>query len=448
MKSMITLTHTGINTQYANAIAQTISTARQIYEEQFGFNMPDTIRANVKCGRGNSTRLFTDGQDSLFLSIPSPGKLAKPSKSGVFNIYGMCHELGHMAMYRTLKNRDWMTSPAAQGWAHYAGSLVVDRVYKNKGNSLWPDKYNYRLDGTARLKKQLEAKQPSKTAQAAGKWQELENIIGINGFAKLFAAWQTIDVDLAKPVDALLQTTIAVGQGKTPQSPKNKKENEETPKAKPKRAPSITKGPKGHSKKTEALNKWFKSAETLFVEKVVNSEFQTKRLSASKLTGRPLKIAFDDGTSEGQKSIAGGGHARKFNVPGIGEWYIRAVNVYGSRYGRAKAPKTTFDLALCDKDMKTITLWKKPYSTFKKRKRGDRKWVRIPIPPTQVPKEFYICLNFRPERTKGVYVSYDTSTKGNSMVATPGKKGSPFEQGDWMIRIELDQPKGTDALKD
>ena len=40
--------------------------------------------------------------------MPSEDKLAKPSTSGVFNLCGLCHELGHMAMYRVLKDRGWM----------------------------------------------------------------------------------------------------------------------------------------------------------------------------------------------------------------------------------------------------------------------------------------------------------------------------------------------------
>jgi len=32
-----------------------------------------------------------------------------------------------------------------------------------------------------------------------------------------------------------------------------------------------------------------------------------------------------------KKSMAGAGHARAFDVPGEGEWYITAVSVYGVR---------------------------------------------------------------------------------------------------------------------
>jgi len=32
-------------------------------------------------------------------------------------------------------------------------------------------------------------------------------------------------------------------------------------------------------------------------------------------------------------------------------------------------------------------------------------------------------------------------------VGTPGKQGVPLREGDWMIRVELDQPKEADPLQ-
>jgi hypothetical protein len=121
----------------------------------------------------------------------------------------------------------------------------------------------------------------------------------------------------------------------------------------------------------------------------------------------------------------------------------KAVSVYGSRYGPPKAPATRFDVALCDTEIKSISQWQFPYSTFPY---GDAQWVRIEVPPTRVPDEFAICLNFRPVATSGVFVHWDSSRNGASLVATPGKPGNQLEQGEWMMRIELDQAKEADAL--
>jgi hypothetical protein len=72
--------------------------------------------------------------------------------------------------------------------------------------------------------------------------------------------------------------------------------------------------------------------------------------------------------------------------------------------------------------------------------------VRIEVPPTLVPGAFNVCVVFRPTAQSGVFVSYDTSTQGDSRVATPGAAGDVLKQGDWMIRVELDRPKTADPL--
>ena len=168
------------------------------------------------------------------------------------------------------------------------------------------------------------------------------------------------------------------------------------------------------------------------------------------MKGQPLKLELDDGSAEGKKSVAGGGHARRFVAPGGDDWYLTAVSVYGARYGGPAPPTTSFTVALCDDDMLPIAAWKQPNKLFE---RGEPKWVRIELPPTRVPPDadgFYLCFDFRPTATQGVFVYFDESTKGkaegSSLVATPGKEGSPFAGGDWMIRVELDRPKATDAL--
>ncbi|MBU0639555.1 MAG: hypothetical protein KKB50_11875 [Planctomycetes bacterium] len=397
--------YVGLDEEHVEAIAGVVSAAWQVYVDDFAANLPGTVITDARCAR-QPTRLFTDGHDHIFLTLSSTQKLAPPAKSGVFNVYGLCHELGHMMMYRLLEDRDWMTTAAAEGWAHYAGSVVIDSVHAAKGDSLWCYPYDYSSDGTARLERQLAGIQPSEVERGAGAWRELERIIDHGGFARLFRAWQAADIDPTEPTDALL----AAATGAFPA-------------------------------KAVALKTWWKDAAPLLVEPVKASTTKAVRVSSRLLTGQPLVLAFDDDASEGKRSIAGGGHARKFTAPG-NDWYLRAVSLYGARYGRPRE-SSKFDIALCDAEMQRIALWKKPYTTFE---RGQLGWERIELPPTKVPREFYICFDFHPTATKGVYVAYDDSTSGNSLVATPGKPGAPLREGDWMIRVELDQLKTADAL--
>jgi hypothetical protein len=74
-----------------------------------------------------------------------------------------------------------------------------------------------------------------------------------------------------------------------------------------------------------------------------------------------------------------------------------------------------------------------PYSLFE---RGPEQWVEVKFrKPVAVPKEFWIGLDFRAGRTKGVYVSYDDSTGGkHSRIGLPGVEARPTDfAGDWMI---------------
>jgi hypothetical protein len=47
-------------------------------------------------------------------------------------------------------------------------------------------------------------------------------------------------------------------------------------------------------------------------------------------------------------------------------------------------------------------------------------------------------LDFKAHQTKGVYVSYDSSTGGkHSKVGLPGQDSKTFADGEWMIRALL-----------
>jgi hypothetical protein len=174
----------------------------------------------------------------------------------------------------------------------------------------------------------------------------------------------------------------------------------------------------------------------------IRRDVQAPTIPLDALTGKPVTLAHDDGTSDGRRSIAGGGHARRFAAPGP-EFYLVSVSFYGARYGSPKAPDQDFTIALCDKEMRPIAVWKKPYADVR---RGELGWIKAAIPPTRVPAEFSVCLVFNPDATKGVFVGYDSSTTGHSHVGTPGRPGRPLPDADWMVRAELDQRKDADAL--
>ncbi len=145
------------------------------------------------------------------------------------------------------------------------------------------------------------------------------------------------------------------------------------------------------------------------------------------------ELSFDDGKMKGRKSIAGGGHAVRFEAPGE-SWALTAVRVHGSRYGYPRPPQEDFKIFLCDDQWKPIAEFAFPYSKFE---RGDPKWVTFDVKPTKVPKTFILGVDFNPTQTKGVYLSHDSQGSGHSIFGLPGEQSRPFEQGDWLLRAKV-----------
>jgi hypothetical protein len=376
--------YSGIDDRWARAMADTLEAARTIYVRDFGFDMPDIVRLDIQCDPKLKTQLYTDGKDGVFLRVSAPDKLARPQQSGTFNLYGMCHELGHMAMYRVLARHDWLKGEALEGWAHYIGSLVVDRVYHMKGESLWPDPYDYRADGSARLQKALAKPGP----EAA--WAALAQIVGPRGFPRLFQSWQATAMDKLNPLAAV---------------------------------------------RTPALQAFWEAHANSLIEAPVRSSFPVAHAAAAELSGTIALLAPDDGSAEGERSLGGSAHGQAFYATAP-EQYLRAVSIFGARYGNQSGLE--FDIVLCDADYKPIAIWTKPYSLFAP---GDKQWVRVEVPPIRVPESFYVVVNFHASASNGVYLGIDQHASGASVQGTPGTAPKAIPGGNWMLRAELDQKK-------
>jgi beta-lactamase regulating signal transducer with metallopeptidase domain len=144
------------------------------------------------------------------------------------------------------------------------------------------------------------------------------------------------------------------------------------------------------------------------------------------------ELANDDSKSAGSESIAGGAHYIKFQNEGSAE--IIGIKVYGSRYGTPQPPKENFTIIVGNQNNEPIETMEFPYSTFK---RGNPTWYTIKMPkPVAVGQEFYVCVDFFPEKTKGIYVHHDKEASGHSFIGstTDNVEMKPFDRGDWMIR--------------
>jgi hypothetical protein len=401
----VDVTADGFPDAYQTAVARTIESARQICVDQYGFDMPDVIHLNADLGPKNTVRLFNDGADRFSLSVKTEQNLKQPKASGIFHIYGLCHEVGHLAMYRPIRDHSWLTTAGAEGWAHWLGSHIVDAVYEQQGEDLWPDKYDYREDGTRRLNRQLAASEPSETVRGAKLWGDLAEIVGPKQLVEVFVAWGQADVDPANPRAALQKSIETLGDA-------------------------------------GQLAAWWDTAAPVLLLTREKSGFPETFVNRTELAGAPRELAHDDDTPAGKKSIAGGGHAVRFDVPD-NAWCLTSVSIFGARYGTPQPPKEDFEIFLCDTDYNLITSYKFPYSKFA---RGNAKWVKLSVRPTAVPQQFIVGVGFNPTGTKGVYVSYDGEGSGKSLSGLPGREPGDFAQGDWLIRVELDQAKAANAL--
>jgi hypothetical protein len=152
-------------------------------------------------------------------------------------------------------------------------------------------------------------------------------------------------------------------------------------------------------------------------------------LSAGKA---PRTLSNDDGSPDGQRSIAGASEIVEFAMP-MGCSKVTGAMIYGSRYGYPTAPAEDFQVTVSKKDGTQASIELVPYSTFE---RASDKWYTITFKkPIKIKGDFVIAVNFNAQYDKGVYVSFD-STNGNkhSFTGSVSSMESSETGGEWMIR--------------
>jgi RNA polymerase sigma factor (sigma-70 family) len=172
-----------------------------------------------------------------------------------------------------------------------------------------------------------------------------------------------------------------------------------------------------------------------FLDAEPDEEFAEEQKSDSKESNALINEPLGDGKPDGKKSLGGSGEMIEVGMP-AGASKVTGVKIHGSRYGQPQAPKQSFLIYFLTKDRKRILHTEMtPYSLFK---RGPESWVEVKFegPVAGLPKSFWLVLDFRAAQTKGVYVSFDTTTGGKfSRIGLPGMPSSEVNfGGDWMIQ--------------
>lgn len=153
-----------------------------------------------------------------------------------------------------------------------------------------------------------------------------------------------------------------------------------------------------------------------------------------------LVVKYGDGKAEGKKSIAGTGEMIEFATPSPSQ-KLAALRIHCGRYGHPKAPDEDVEFSIVSADESEVVHQEGiAYSKFK---RGTPRWTTIKFEqPIDVPAKFWAIMDFNAQSTKGVYVSYDSSTEGkHSKTGVPGGESAAVKfGGDWMVQAVFTRP--------
>jgi len=405
----VTVRYARFDRKYAEAFGKILLEALNVYEA-LGFKMPRNIELEAQIDPSGN-QLWTDGEAQVYLHLQSREVLAPASRTGVFNLYGMCHELGHIAMYRNLKSLIGLPSGVGEGWAHYAGSIVVTEVAAKLGKSIWPEYYDIaKVEGVGRLQKE---------SQSAGPWDKMDPV------ARAALAFYRIETESGREK---LATAMSAALG-------------ERPTGKELMPLMLAKLRQATSDPTAAA--WI--PESLLVPRV---EWMTKEPKPSEDFFADQKqeqdsegywVFYDDGTMEGKQSMSGSAETMLFRLP-EGSWQLDGIKVFGARYGADEPPQEDISIYICDAEFKLLHELQIPYARFE---RGDEKWHSISFAPVNVAKTFYLGMDFHATATKGVYVGMDKGVRrSHSRIALPYAHIDDLkERADWMIRPHISPKK-------
>jgi serine/threonine protein kinase len=168
------------------------------------------------------------------------------------------------------------------------------------------------------------------------------------------------------------------------------------------------------------------------------------RIFAASLPKGVVRLSYVGDSSEDKRSLGGSGHAVLFDRPERAQSVV-AVQLYASRYGLPEPPEEDFHVWLLDENRKVLQDFRFPYAKIV---RGPMRWYTLSMPPTEVPKRFYVALSFNPEQTKGIYLGLDKKVKeSHSSIGLPEGGFEPIgSPSDWMVRVWLTAPAQRGAV--
>ncbi len=413
----VVVVNDGVEEAYAEAIEVLVETAWKGYVEDLGMPMPELITVHLSLDPDHELKLYTDGKSCIFLNLASMDQLKPSPRSGVFNIYGFCHELGHIAQYHRMKTVTGLHPGVAEAWAHLCGSVVCDYVYGKKGRKLWPMPFDYKkVEGTARIRRALK-----KRSRARGEGSDFDT--AVKGFWRLYLVLKK--KNFFKAADACLKTE-PTGDEFLPRL------LEEARKVSgKKRLPEFF--PESFMKKQFSWNPGPPD---------LKSKATFKDLLVSGKKNKTVKLHYHPGEPDPSvyRSIGGTAYFQVFRAPEKAGGRIAGIELFGYRYGSRADDDEEITVWISDAGMKVLHEHKIKYRDLNWGR--ECTWFRIPgLKPVDVPRHFFVGVFFNAHATKGYFMGYQKKVHGHSYTGTPATGLELLRGQDWIMRVEVETGK-------
>ena len=164
------------------------------------FYFPQKVELHIIKSNKNMLYVRGDIPNLITWEFKSMNDFLAPQKSGYNNVYGLCHEMGHLCMDNIITNCNWTTKDYHEGWANYFGSLMVENVYKDLGLKIWPDQHDYhKLRGLQAFLKNIKANTITKEKDfyyCSLFWYNLSSQIGKNNISNFFYTVKISDINI------------------------------------------------------------------------------------------------------------------------------------------------------------------------------------------------------------------------------------------------------------
>lgn len=207
----VQVTYSGISETWARRMGRVLAEARVHALREFRFDMPNTIRLTITVDSNRQYTLYNDTRDQLTYRLHSTGDLAGFEVGHWYFIYGLCHEVAHLAMARAFTGptpNTWLNWEGQEAWARYIGERLADLSYTRCVSEFWPGP---RPAGEQVLKADRQSTQhfsPLRETQIADQWRALTDIVGDRGLEPLLETWHEVKIDPQRPADAVSRTFI------------------------------------------------------------------------------------------------------------------------------------------------------------------------------------------------------------------------------------------------